>query len=61
MVEAKDRGHNFSKLWSTNFPYFLNAKVFQVLFEINSKILVSKKIKAILNFYMVAADVDFVP
>ena len=28
---AKDQRHNFSKLWSANFPQFLNAKVLKIL------------------------------
>ena len=34
MVEAKDQGHNFSKLWSANVPLFY-AKVFEILHFIN--------------------------
>ena len=46
MVEAKakDRGHNFSKLWSVNFQQFLSAKLqnieFRKVFGDNSKIIV---------------------
>ena len=48
MVEAKakDRGHNFSKLWSANFPLFLSQKSlrysFCYVFDDNSKTVVSK-------------------
>ena len=30
-VEAKDREHNFSKLWSANFPQFLITQVLKIL------------------------------
>ena len=30
-TKAKDQVHNFSKLWSANFPLFLSAKVFKML------------------------------
>ena len=35
MVEVKTRyqGHNFSKLWSANFPLFLSAQVLKILVE----------------------------
>ena len=29
-VNAKYRGHNFSKLWSPNFRLFLSAKVLKI-------------------------------
>ena len=59
MVEAKGQEHNFSKLWSANFPLFLSMKVFKILHFV--KFLISKKavsrntvMNAILEFYMLA-------
>ena len=60
MIEAKDRGHNFSKLWSANFPFIFYRKglldiVFCQVFHDNSKIVVSKIMNVILKFYTLVA------
>ena len=42
MVEAKDRGHKFSKLWLANFSLFLSAKVFKVLHFVKFLMIIQK-------------------
>ena len=67
MVKAKDQqGHNFSKLWSVKFPNFLNAKMFKTLHFVKFLMIIQKQqifkiiMNAILKFYTLAADVDYV-
>ena len=49
MLEAKDQGNSFSKLWSANFQLFSSEQVFKILhfvvFNDNSKIAISKNNK----------------
>ena len=41
-ANAKDQGHNFSKLWSANFSLFLSAKVFKIMQFVKFLIVIRK-------------------
>ena len=42
MVEAKDQGHNFSKLLSVNFLKFLNVEVLKMLHFVKFLMIIQK-------------------
>ena len=66
MVEAKDQGHNFSKLWLANFPLFLSAKVFTIdnafcyVFDDNSNVVLSKNNECHFEVVRVSRNADYV-
>ena len=62
MVQTKDYEHNLCKIWWANFPKFLSAEVFKILYFVLmiSKNKASKNYECHLEVLHVSSNIDYV-